>query len=38
MSGNFLCCLKVVTVPFEPHEGRWDFSQNATVEKDPISR
>ena len=33
MSGNFLSCIKGVKDPFEAQEGRWDFSQDATVGK-----
>ena len=37
MSGNFLSCIKGFKDPFEAHEGRWDFSLDATVEKCLIS-
>ena len=38
MSENFLSCLKGVKDPFEAQEERWEFSQDATVEKGLISR
>ena len=34
---NFLSCLKGVKDHFQAQEGRWDFSQDATVEKGLIS-
>ena len=37
MSGNFLSCIKGVKDPLEAKEGKWDFSQDATVEKGLIS-
>ena len=33
ISGNFLSCIKGVKYPFEAQEGRWDFSQDAAVER-----
>ena len=33
MSGNFLSCIEGVKDPLEAKEGKWDFSQVATVEK-----
>ena len=36
--GNFLSGLKGVKDPFESQKGRWDFSQDAAVEKGLISR
>ena len=33
--GNFLSCLNGVKCPFEPQEGRWNFSQDAAAEKGP---
>ena len=35
MLGNFLSCLNGVKCPFEPQEGRWNFSQDAAAEKVP---
>ena len=37
MLGNFLSCIKCVKEPFEAQEGRWDFSQDAAVERGLIS-
>ena len=33
--GNFLSCLNGVKCPFEPQEGRWNFSQDAAAERGP---
>ena len=33
ISGNFLSCLKGIKEPFGAQEGRWDFSQDAALEK-----
>ena len=38
MSGNFFNCIKGVKDPFEAQEERWDFTQDAIVEKGLILR
>ena len=37
MSRNFLSCIQGVKGPFEAQEGKWDFYQDAAVEKGLIS-
>ena len=37
MLGYFLSCIKGVKDPANAQEGSWDFSQDASVEKGPIS-
>ena len=36
MLENFLSCIKGVKDAFEAQDGRWNFSQDAAVEKGPI--
>ena len=38
VSGKFLSYIQGVKDPFEAQEGRWDFFQDAAVEKGLISR